>query len=97
MNPLPTIAECLAQCAAEPTRPTEQLQALDLWLTRRGDATISVGVVSSDVTRRCLIMAHGQTFAAYRRGEGFATSWLAIVDALIAAEQFERATFGDVG
>lgn len=77
--------------------PTYKLEALDLWLRRRGDATISVGVVELDSLRRCSVMAHGQTFSASRRGVGFEASWLAIVDTLRTCEQFEAANFGHVG
>jgi hypothetical protein len=95
MSLLPTLSECLG--CAEGLPPLGKLEALDLWLSRRGDATISVGVVTADALRRCTIMAHGQTFSAARRGEGFAASWSAIAGALGACEQFEAATFGHVG
>lgn len=94
---LQTIAECL-NLAREQLEPTggEQLQALDLWLRQRGDVWLSVGIVQSEGRRQCMVTAHGQTFTASRRGEGFSTSWLAIVDALRLCEQFEAAAFLDL-
>lgn len=113
MITLPTLSECLAAYGHDdgvdpsgmmpagtvptPMAPVYKLEALELWLRRRGDATISVGVVAVDSLRRCSVMAHGQTFTGSRHGVGFEASWFAILAAVGSCEQFEAAQFGHVG
>ena len=67
-----------------------RLQALDLWLSERGDATISVGVISADEARRCSVTVHEHTFTATSTKGGFEGSWSAIVAACELAELHER-------
>lgn len=97
MTPLPTLAECLDFVSETPTKPTEQLQALDLWLRRREDVRISVGVLAAENKRQCFLHVHGRQFQAAARGDDYATTWTAIVATLRACEQFEAATFGGLG
>lgn len=78
----------LIHCLADTGQ--EELQALDLWLHYRGDVTISVGVVARESTRRCSLHAHGQTFESSCKGDGYATSWRAIVTAIGECEDWER-------
>lgn len=79
----PRLVLCLAQAGEE------QLQALDAWLHAREEATISVGVVARDFSRRCTLHVHGQTFESSCIGDGYATSWRAIVQAIGDCEDWE--------
>jgi len=96
---LPTLAECLELVPA-PGSPAHQLQAVDVWLQRRGDATISVGVVAVGASglpeRRCTVNVQGRTFEATRLGGGYATTWLAICAATAECERFENAEIARV-
>jgi hypothetical protein len=75
------------------------LEALDLWLDERGDASICVGVVGN--TRRCTLRAHGREFEQVQEvrteGGGWWATWCAIVGATTLCERFERAPGADVG
>lgn len=82
---LPPLRACLFDAGQE------ELPALDVWLHARGEATISVGVVARDCSRRCTLHVHGRTFESSCRGEGYATSWRAIVQAIEECEEWERA------
>lgn len=88
-----TLSECLAQVRAE--TPTAKLEALDLWLSARRESALCVGCV--ELERRCSVRAHGVTFQAVGHGGGWSATWDAILAAVTAAEQFERAQGAYVG
>lgn len=89
-----SLSECLGRVQGTPA-PSGKLEALDLWLSERRDAALCVGAVGLE--RRCSVRVHGQTFQAVGHGGGWQATWTAIVEAILVAEGFERASGYDVG
>lgn len=91
-----SLEQCLAAFGG--TAPQFKLEALEAWLSERGDSSICVAAIGDE--RRCCIQAHGAEFDGVSqvagRGGWWAT-WCAICAAVAKAEAFERAKGADVG
>jgi hypothetical protein len=85
-----TLARCLSVAHGAEARGLYKLEALDLWISERREATVSVGIVTPDDRRCCTLAVHGQTFSATSSSGGFEGTWSAILLAVDIAEAYER-------
>ena len=91
-----SLEECLAAFGS--AAPQSKLEALDVWLSARGESSICVAAIGDE--RRCCVRVHGEEFEGVSqvvgRGGWWAT-WCAICAAVAMAEAFERAPGANVG